>query len=45
MLELPWPHDHIYNIICHIYNFVGDVMERSQDEITFILKYLYFKKA
>ena len=36
---------HIYNLIRVIINFVGDFMNINYDVITFILKYLYFKKA
>ena len=41
-----WPYDHIYNLICVTWqNFVGDVMNRNYDIITFFSKHLYFKKA
>ena len=39
-----WSHDHIHNIIWVMWQiFVGDVIDRIYDVITFILKYLYFK--
>ena len=43
-----WSHDHIYiyNIIWVIWwNLVGDIMDIDYDVMTFILKYLCFKKA
>ena len=36
---------HVYNLIRVVINFVGDVMNINYGVITFILKYLYFKKA
>ena len=41
-----WSHDQIYNITWVTWsNFVGDVMDTSYEVITFISKYLYFKKV
>ena len=41
-----WSHDHICHIIWALWQkFSGDVMGRNYDVITFIWKYLYFKKA
>ena len=41
-----WSHDHIHNIIWVMWqNFVSDVIDRMYDVITFISKYLYFKKG
>ena len=40
-----WSYDHIYNIIWIMWqNFVGDFIDRIYDVITFISKYIYFKK-
>ena len=41
-----WSHDHNHNVICVMWqNFVGDVIDRIYDVITFISKYLYFRKV
>ena len=41
-----WSHGRIYNIILVTWQcFAGDAMDKSYDIITFILKYLYFRKA
>ena len=46
LVTKPWSHDHIYNIIWITWeNFVGDVIVKNYDVITFISKYLYFNKA
>ena len=37
--------EHALQLIKIKWNFVGDVMDRNYDLITFISKYLYFKKA
>ena len=42
MLELP-NFVHMTNL-SHVTNFVGDVIDRIYDVITFISKYPYFKK-
>ena len=39
-----YSHDHIYNM-SNIINFVAGIIDRNYDVITFILKYLYFKKT
>ena len=45
MPELP-NYVHIYSIIWVTWeSFVGDVMDRNYDAVTFILKNLHFKKA
>ena len=41
----PSSYGHIYNLIGVVINFVGDFMNINYDVITFILKYLYLKKA
>ena len=47
MLELPklWSHDYIYNNLNHVIKFCWHVMHINYDDINFISKYLYFKRA
>ena len=33
-----WSNDHIYNIMNHVINFVGEVMDGNYDVITFTSK-------
>ena len=41
-----WSHDDLCNIIWVTWqNFIGDVMDKNNDVITFVLKYVYSKKV